>query len=195
MEVHEFFDNAKNFVDTELTNTLVKRMINDGPRVLLYFIPFDSLNSQNIYPIEQIDKSNLLPICALNHVEKFQTYIISFGGSFQGKPACCTELKNNGIIEAADTSILGNDKIFPLVIFKQKISDSIKRYLDILIGKLQIETPIFFLIVINDVKGYEIKGNGFMYEENREYPFLIDNTNEIDFLLNTLFDRIKNDFY
>jgi len=130
-----------------------------------------------------LDKNKLKPIYGFNNVIKSSSHIIAFGDvPVDGKYGSVTELKENGVIEAVDTKILKEGKVFPFPLFINKISASINQYLDILIDDLEVETPIFFSLIINDVKEYEIANQNMrrpiIQKEKLEYYNLIENKRE-----------------
>lgn len=195
VEDHDFHDKAKKYLDTKYLDTMVKKFVENEPHILFYLVPANSLDIRTIYPIDLVEKDKLRPICGSNYTHKSQSYILATGTPHGSKPRCSTELKENGVIEAADLSILNNDKTFSSQQFKIKILASIKEYLDILIDVLNVETPIYFSLALNGVDGYKFGNTDrIIQKKNQVYSNIIHDRSEIDELISRLVARISSEF-
>lgn len=196
----DFFDIAKAHMENRSLNTLAQTFVKEGPNIVIHLIPSNFLSGRPNRNFKEIDKNNLKPICRHTTSLKSESCIISFGGlNFNGKHGCCTELRENGVVEAVDTTILKNNNLLPFHLFIAKISNSLKQYFNILFNDLKIKTPIFFSLVLNNVEEYKIvykNGERRQIIKNKlDYSTLIEDYSEIEDLLEKLFKRILEDSY
>ncbi|MBM4241955.1 MAG: hypothetical protein FJ150_09895 [Euryarchaeota archaeon] len=196
MEHHEIFEKGEEYVKKRLQNNIVREFVQDGAKIILHLIPVNSFNITYPQKIDNINTDNLQPICGLNKILPFNNSIMAVGQLFNSRPACYTELNSKYIIEAVDMHLLKN-KTLHFSLFKEKISDSVKKYLDILINDLKVDIPIYFSLVFKGAKEYEIldkPGNRPKIQRDR-YQNLIETPTEIDSFLERTFEAIiRNSF-
>jgi hypothetical protein len=192
-----FFDKAIDSIKKDSLGTTAKKLVKDGPNIVINLIPESFLSNISYKNYELIHKNDLRPICQFNKSIKQSNNIISFGvPNYGGKHGCCTELTKKGVIEAADTSILKNNMI-SFHSFQKKLVISLKEYLKILLNDLNVKIPIFFSLTINNIKGCEIANSSpkKIQDSELEYYCLIESLDEIDGLIKKLFEQIINDSY
>lgn len=197
MDENKLFNRSKEFVETRLSLIGTNVPIKEGSKIIIHLIPENSLEDRKSYPIEVIDINELHPIWGAKGQARTASIIrITGGPSINGKYYSCIDLDLKGIVEAIDTGILNNDKVFPFPIFEERISNFIRQFFDILINDLKVETSIFFSLILTDIKDYEIYNENLnrpkFHVKIRKYQRIINKMEEVDDLLDRMFDRIKN---
>lgn len=166
------------------------------PNMLLYFVPANSWNIEKKLPIAEI-KGKLKPICGFNTDALNGDYLITFGQLLEDStPMCVTQLKENGIISAGDSSLF-KENTFSMENLEKRIKSAVYEYLTILIDDLNVKMPIYFIFSVDGIKGFKEIDNEINYKENGfERQFTIRNGKEdVDIILRriieNLFDGLK----
>lgn len=195
--MNEFSNKAKEHIKKELERLESHIEVQDGPKIILHLLSND-FDYCTPYDIKNIDENKLKPIWGYSNVIPTTSFIRVRGGVHNKKCMSLTDLKNEGIIEAIDTGILKDDKTFPIILFKERINERVRQYLDILLDDLAVKTPLFFSLILIDVKGYQIPKighNSTIYQNTLTFQREINNENEIDDLLDHLFKKILINFH
>jgi hypothetical protein len=133
----------------------------NSPKVVLHVVPFISFNAGQVYDVTLVERhpQKLPPIDSYGSGRRYNLdRILAYSIGLEGKFLSYTQLFKNGMIEAADASmlhLLGDRPTIPSSLFEKRLINSLSTYLS-LMKDLSVELPAFVFVSLLDVKGYSM---------------------------------------
>jgi hypothetical protein len=155
-------DRIRNFRRDRISNIVANEapvLLPDTAKIVLHLIPITAFSSAQSYEINKIAShpEKMIPLRSYGwshryNIDGFLTYSV-----YENNQAYSyVQLFRNGIIEAAETSMLEPHEhglLIPSVLYEQELIHSLSNYLSLL-ETLTVELPIFVFLTLLGVKGY-----------------------------------------
>ncbi|RWZ52161.1 toll/interleukin-1 receptor domain-containing protein [Halobacillus fulvus] len=155
----------QNWLDNRIESLYRKNYANEileGPNLVLHIIPLESINKDIKIPIKELKQlTDLKPFFTTGWDFKVNQdgYCTFAKWPHSELPHGYVQFYRNGIIEAVDVGLLGNndDKFIPYLKFETDIIIHIKNYINA-IKKVGIKFPVAVSISLLNIQGYYVSG-------------------------------------
>lgn len=138
-----------------------------APKVILHIIPFMALDdSINNYDVKRFNRDEFLRPIDFDRLSRCDSILINFDGVFRidGKKTSYVQIYRNGIVEAANSTLLDVSEIaedhnmspfIPFDRFKDALTSAVGNY-TALLRSVDVKPPVYICLTICGVKGYTI---------------------------------------
>jgi hypothetical protein len=165
-------DKIKKFREDRISNLIANESpvhLNEGAKMVLHIIPFDSFNPGQSYDIDKIaqDTFKLRPIYNSPDIPRYNIDgILAKSSPYNGKIESYTQLFRNGIIEAATNSLMGRGRISRRF-HEEQLIKYLQLYLEIL-QNINVESPLIISLTLIGVNGFKMEPNNRSFGSDEE---------------------------